>query len=225
MKKIIFTLSVMVLCSLAPQMLRAQWKVSVNAGAVFNKFSIDKQYMTDYRFNGAWGASMGVMTQYNFTDWFGVRAALNFVQRNYQHTRAQRADWLDCKYQNDYLLLPVTANFSFGGKTLKGFLDLGVYGGGWINSHRSGKEYSSIGQTSYEFSEDVAFNTEKDQRLDFGYAAGVGMEWQFVSHWAVQAEALCYYSVVSTVKQYMTHVKDYRYNTTAGLQASIIYLF
>lgn len=208
-----------------PQMLQAQWRLGVNAGASYNKYSIDKQYMEDYRFNGAWGVAMGITSQYNFLDWLGIRASLNFSQRNYRHTRAVLADHLNCLYENDYLLMPVTVNFSFGGNALRGFLNLGAYGGYWLYSHRSGKEFASFGDTYYDFSEPVRFIPEKDQRWDFGYAGGVGMEWQFSRHWAVQAEALCHYSVVSSVKQYMAHVKDYRYNTTLGLQAGITYLF
>lgn len=222
----ILALTVLTLAlALLPQVLQAQWRVGVNAGATYNLYSIDKQYMTDYRFNGAWGVTMGVTSQYNFMDWLGVRAGLQVSQRNYRHTRAVEADRLNCLYRNDYLMLPVTANFSFGGASLRGFLDLGVYGGYWLSSYRSGKEYVSLSNFSYDFSEPVHFNAEKDQRWDFGYAGGLGMEWKFSRHWVVQAEALCRYGVVSTVKQYMKHVKDYRYNTTLGLQAGVSYIF
>ena len=225
MKRTITYLTVAVLLSFFPLTLHAQWKVGVNGGAAYNHYSIDKQYMTDYRFDGAWGVSMGILSQYNFTEWLGVRGELNFTQRSYRQTRNVYADRLDCLYRNDYLLLPVTANFSFGGQALRGFLNLGVYGGYWLNSYRSGKDYVSFNDRSYSFSEPVAFNAEKDQRWDFGYAAGIGAEWRFAAHWAVQAEALGYYSVVSSTRQYMTHVKDYRYNTTVGLQAGVLYLF
>ena len=225
MKRIITILSAAVLLTLLSPTVYAQWKVGVNAGAAYNHYSIDKQYMTDYHFEGAWGASMGIISQYNFTDWLGLRGELNFTQRNYRHERNVYYDRLKYHYRNDYLLLPVAANFSFGGRSLRGFMSLGVYGGYWLNSHRSGKDFASLGEREFIVSEDLAFSPEKDQRWDFGYTAGVGVEWRFVAHWAVQAEALGYYSVVSSTKQYMTHVKDFRYNTTVGLQAGVLYLF
>ena len=40
----------------------------------------------------------------------------------------------------------------------------------------------------------------------------------------MHVEARCYYSFISTVKQYMD-IKDYRYNTTIGLQAGFSYIF
>ena len=33
----------------------AQWRVGVTAGADYNVFSIDKQYMADVLFDGRWG--------------------------------------------------------------------------------------------------------------------------------------------------------------------------
>lgn len=225
MKRIItFFAAAFMLFSL-PQALHAQWKVGVNAGATYNLYSLDKQFMTDYRYDGVWGLTLGVASQYSFTEWLGLKAGLNIAQRNYRHTRNAYADRLDCLYRNDYLLLPFTADFSFGGRSLRGFLDLGVYGGYWLSGHRSGKEYTSFGETPQTFSEDIVFLAEKDQRWDFGYAGGIGLEWRFAPHWAVQAEALGYYSVVSSVKQYMAQVKDYRYNTTPGLQAGVYYIF
>lgn len=224
MKRLKALLWVMVL-SLIPQMLLAQWSVSINAGALYNRYSIDKQYMTDYRYEGAWGYTAEVAAQYNFTEWFGLRAGLTACQRNYRHTRYQYADNLNVLYRNDYLMLPVSAQFSFGGKAVRGLVGLGVYGGFWLNSHRSGVEYNFISDSPFHFSEKVPFVQEKDQRWDFGYTANLGIQWQVASHWAVQAEAVGYYSVVSSVKQYMAHVKDYRYNTSLGVRAGVIYLF
>ena len=50
------------------------WRVGVTAGADCNTYSMDMQYMNDFRTEGRWGATLGVSGQYNFTDWLGVRA-------------------------------------------------------------------------------------------------------------------------------------------------------
>lgn len=105
----------------------AQWRLGVNGGGSWNHYSINKQYMTDYRFVDEWGGAAGVMTQYNFFDWLGLRAELNFAQRSYRHTRYEFADNLSVRYENNYLLLPVTVNFSFGGQKVRGFVNAGVY--------------------------------------------------------------------------------------------------
>ena len=204
---------------------QGQWRLGVNAGATYNHYSIDKHYMTDYRYDNQWAATAGVMTQYNFFPWLGLRVGVYFTQRNYRHTRAEYADRLNVKYVNNYLLFPVTVNFSFGSPTVRGFVNLGVYGGAWLSSYRSGKEYASVSDTPINFSETVTFNKQKDQRGDFGYTGGVGIEYRFHTHWLAQIEATCYYSIISSTKPYMDHVKDYRYNTTIGLQAGVAYIF
>ena len=223
--KTIKTLLWVLVLLLMSQTLSAQWRLGVNAGALYNEYSIDKQFMTDYRYIGSWGYMADVTAQYNFTDWFGLRTGLTACQRNYRQSRYVMEDRLNCLYRNDYLIVPVAAEFSFGGKSLRGLVGLGVYGGFWLNSHRSGVDYNSFDESSVYFSENVPFNKEKDQRWDFGYTASLGIEWQVARHWAVQAEAVGYYSVVSSVKQYMAHVKDYRYNTSVGMRAGVIYLF
>lgn len=201
----------------------AQWKVGVTAGTDYNVFSIDKQYMADVLFDGRWGITCGVSGQYNFADWFGVRADLNMTQKNYRMHRAYHTA-IDMKYRNTYLLLPVMASFSFGGQKLRGFCNLGVYGGYWMHSYRSGDEMNSFTDLSYEFNETLEFSSERDQRWDCGLVGGIGMEYQFAKHWAAQVELRYYYSTTSITKQYM-RIKDYRYNSTTAIQVGASYVF
>ena len=116
------------------------------------------------------------------------------------------------------------ASFSFGSDNLRGFCNLGVYGAYWLNSHVSGCEYNYINYVAETFSENVDFNSNRDQRWDCGFIGGIGLEYRFAPHWAAQAEARYYYSTTSTTKQYM-RVKDYRYNNTTALQIGVFYLF
>ena len=223
-QKLLFLVALTILSSLAVTV-QAQWRLGVNGGATWNHYSVDKQYATDYRFDERWGGTAGLTAQYNFFDWLGLRAGAFFAQRNYRHTRGEYADRLDMRYENNYLLFPVTVNFSFGGQQVRGFVNLGVYGGAWLTSKRSGLEYSSFSRARYAISEEIVFNNQKDQRGDFGYTGGLGIEYKFHPHWMAQIEAVCYFSVISATKQYMEHQKDYRYHTTIGLQAGISYIF
>lgn len=201
----------------------AQWRVGVTGGADYNVFSMDKQYMTDYQIDGRWGATLGISGQYDINSWLGVRADVNWTQKNYRKHRVV-LDKVDYKYRNDYLQLPVMASFSVGGQKLRGFCNLGVYGGYWLNSHYEGSDYNLFGNYQYQFSKKVEFNSERDQRWDFGLLAGVGIEYHITSHWAAQAEVRYYYSTVSTTKQYMQK-KDYRYNATTAIQLGAFYSF
>lgn len=208
---------------LLPLAAQAQWRVGVSGGATYNTFSMDRQYMDDFRIDGRWGATAGVSCQYDFTDWLAVRADLNWTQKNFRKHRILH-NQIDFKYRNDYLQLPVTAVFSFGGGTLRGFCKLGVYGGYWLASHREGTDYNNFADYTFDLSEQLKFNPEVDQRWDFGPVGGLGVQYRISARWAVQAEACYYYSVVSTTRQYM-RVSDYRYNSTAAIQLGVQYIF
>ena len=201
----------------------AQWRVGVTAGADYNTHTMDLQYMNDFRLDGRWGATLGVTGQYDLTDWFGVRADLNWTQKNYRLHR-MAYDVVDYKYRNNYLQLPVMASFSFGGENLRGFCNLGGYAGYWLNSSRWGIDTNSFTSRNYEFSEEVTLDSDRDQRLDGGLVGGVGVEYRFCEHWALQGEVRYYYSLVSTRKQYQ-QTKDYRYNSTAAIQIGASYRF
>lgn len=206
-----------------PSLAFAQWRVGVNGGATYNHSTISKHYMTDYQWKDRWGVTLGVMGQYDVNDWLGVRAELDWTQKNYRLTR-QIFSNLDYKYVNNYLQLPVMASFSFGGKQLRGFCNAGVYGGYWLTSGREGTDYNNSSEKAYEFSEDIKFNSERDQRFDFGFVGGIGLEYRFCQRWAAQVEMRYYYSTVSTQKDYM-RLSDPRYNSTLGVLAGLWYSF
>lgn len=202
---------------------QAQWRVGVTGGADYNVFNMDQQYMTDYKVDGRWGVTLGITGQYNVTDWFGVRADLNWTQKNYRHSRVVYSD-VDYKLTNNYLQLPVMASFSFGGERLRGFCNLGVYGAYWLNSHRKGTDWNTFSDRTFSFDEKVEFYDKRDQRWDCGLVGGIGLEYLITRHWAAQAEVRYYYSTISTTKQYMRN-KDYRYHSTTAIQLGINYIF
>lgn len=218
-KRLFFVLTILLTTITAS----AQWRLGVTGGAAYNVFSMDKQYMVDYQIDGRWGATVGISGQYDFNSWLGIRADLNWTQKNYRKHR-MILDQMDYKYNNNYLQLPVMASFSVGGEKLRGFCNLGVYAGYWLNSYRNGFDYNNFGEYVLTFSEDVAFDSNRDQRLDIGLLGGIGLEYRITPHWAAQAEVRYYYSTVSTTKQYM-RVKDYRYNATTAIQLGAYYIF
>ena len=223
-------LLIIALCTmvLLPERVQAQgeWRLGINGGATWNHYSLDKQYQSDYRYPTQWGGTAGMYTQYNFLDWLGLRAGAYFVQRNYKHTRVHYTSMLNMRYENNYLLFPVTANFSFGGQKVRGYVNAGVYGGAWLNYRCVGNDGNFVGMPeTKEVDEQLSLNSKRDERGDFGYTGGIGIEYRFHEHWLAQVEATCYYSVISATKQYSEHVKDYRYHTTIGLNVGLAYIF
>ena len=88
-----------------------------------DRYTMDKQYESDWQLQGRWGATMGITGQYDVTDWLGIRADLNWTQKNYRHHRDRLP--ISYKYFNDYLQLPVMASLSVGGEKLRGFVNPG----------------------------------------------------------------------------------------------------
>ena len=206
-----------------PALAFAQWRVGVDVGATFNHPTIDKQYMEDLVYKDRMGVTFGVMGQYDFNDWLGVRAELDWTQKNYRQTRIATANQ-NYKYTNNYLLLPVMASFSFGGEKLRGFCNIGGYGGYWVNGYRKGIDYNSFSATNYTFSEKVVFEDTQDQRWDCGFVGGLGLEYRIGNKWGAQVESRYYYSTASFRKE-QPHFKDKRYHSTVGLQAGVMYFF
>ena len=203
---------------------QAQWRVGVVGGADYNVYRMDQQYMTDFKVDGRWGATLGVTGQYDVNEWLGVRAELDWTQKNYRRSRVVYSD-IDYKYTNNYLQLPLMASFSFGAERLRGFCNVGVYGGYWLSSHRKGTDINFFDNDKViSFDEKVDFYDKRDQRWDCGLMGGVGIEYRLAEHWAAQAEARYYYSTTSATKQYM-RIADYRYNSTTALQLAINYIF
>ena len=214
---------VLMIASLNISPVHAQWRAGVTMGGAYNHYSIDKHYMDDFDYEGKWGLTFGASGQYNFNDWLAVRADLSFIQKNHRQYRHVLPD-TDYDTRNNYLQLPVMASFSFGGKQVRGFLNLGVYGGYWSSSRIRGTFWDVFADLTNDIDENVEFVNERDQRWDAGLMGGIGVDYAFARHWAAQVEARCYYSTTSVQKDYM-QIKDPKYNTTIGLQAAIYYLF
>lgn len=203
----------------------AQWRIGVIGGADYNIYTIDKHYMVDWHYQGAWGGTFGIMGQYDFNDWFGVRAEVDYTMKNHREYRTGLLANTDYVVDNHYVQLPLMANFRFGGEKLKGFLNLGVYGGYWAVKWLNG----SINSVDLNITESFSwlnekFDSEKDQRIDVGFAGGVGIEFRLNKLFSGQLEGRTYYSTRSIQKDYMK-IKDPKYNTTFALLAGVCYHF
>ena len=202
----------------------SQWRAGISGGGNYNWYSVDTQYQDDYRYSGAWGWNAAVFTQYDFLPWVGLRAELEASEKSYRFYRTGIYSGTNYRTTNTYLQLPVLAHFSFGGEKVRGFVNAGVYAGYWVAGRHKGTHYNPVSGKSDSINQDYIFNKEKDRRADFGFAGGVGIEYLPDVHWAIHIEGRCYYSMLSTVKQYML-VHDYRYNTTLGINIGAAYLF
>ncbi len=114
-------------------------------------------------------------------------------------------------------MLPVMADFSFGGEKLRGHLLCGGYAGYWLQADQKGKTYWMTDYYVYfnDFNEKREFNSE-DQRFTAGVVDGIGLSFEATSHVAFSLESLYYYDLVSYHKGY-THLNDPRYLNTLSV--------
>lgn len=234
MKRIIIS-ALILLAAIFPMQIAAQWKVGATAGYDYNHYSIDTQYAYDLNFNNRGGATVGVLGEYGFKDWFGLRAELVYLQKGhkmdrlYNETSQQRRD--------HYLEFPIMARFSFGSQKIRGFLHAGGYVGYWMTSHVKGVErsltYNPDKQIEYEeepneiysYKKSYVFDSRRDNRFDAGLLGGIGVSYRVLPQLEVEVEGRCYYSLTSTTKDYMEYSKQPRYNTTVAIQTGVKYCF
>lgn len=230
-----FLLTYLLAAFLLPTTCLAQWRIGISGGGDYNFYSADKQYMTDYRIMDWWGFAVGLNTRYDFFPWLGLGWEVNMTQKNHRLTRYVR-NAMDYHYSNYYLQLPVMAHFSFGGRlrdkdgnprasSVRGFANVGFYGGCWLSSRLTGTDYNHFSNPSEIIrlnQED--FNPKRDQRWDCGPVVGLGLEYQFAEHWATSLECRYYYSLINSRKHYM-RVRDAAYNSTLVLQIAFDYIF
>ena len=219
------------LCLIASAALLAQdtevahpWRAGVSIGGNYNWYSIDTHYQTDYGYTGFFGGSAAAFGQYDFFPWFGLRAELEVSERNHIFYRNSIYSGTRHITLNTYLQMPMMAQFSFGSNEVRGFFNTGVYAGYWASSRIWGTMVNSIMGEIVKINQPYIFHFQKDRRLDLGLAGSMGIEYFPAEHWVVSIEGRCYYSLLSTVRQYMA-VADFRYNTTIALQIGAAYIF
>ena len=134
------------------------------------------------------------------------------------------------------------AHLSFGGEKLKGFLNLGGYGGYWLSTHIKGtmpnildlpaytNTVSSNAQpnnvydefTPYSYNEKYQFDKTKDNRIELGLLAGIGISYEMNEKYLFFGEARYYQSMSDQQKNYQLNLVP-RYNETFGVSLGCLY--
>ena len=79
LKRVFLTFSLAIVAIAA----NAQWSVGVLAGYDYNLYDYAKGYAYDLRYDGRAGLDFTVPVQYNFNQWFGLRADFDYVQNGH----------------------------------------------------------------------------------------------------------------------------------------------
>lgn len=204
----------------------AQWAVGIKGG--WTRTSADRTNLgrIDESYSPLSGYDIGIQAHYSFADWIALRVGVDYMRRSHRMDRnLSFASKAFTEHRNDYLMLPVMADFSFGGNALRGHLLCGGYGGYWLKTNVKGKSISTTISDDYfyNFDENRAFTSE-DQRLTAGLVGGAGLTVEASNHIGVNIDALYYYDLVSYNKGY-AHLSDPRYLNTFSLSLGVYYKF
>lgn len=201
--------------------------VALTVGLDNNTHVVDMMYATDMRYLKLPGYAVGLSALYNIKGWATLRADFIYLQKNYMMYRmGYKVNDVHTETSNDYLSLPIVAQFSVGGN-FRAFGCFGGYVGYWLKSHRQGMSMSMnniiYGDTEGgAFDEDVLFSEVKDNRVDYGLVYGAGLACTLKDRVDISFEARCFYGLSDVQKPYMSNLIP-RYNTTMAYLLGVGY--
>lgn len=210
----------------------AQLSVGLSGGYTRNYLYTNIGYRLFTQYQPADGFSLSLPVQYAVTDWLALQADVQLVQKNYRLTRSDYFEGIYNVTTNQYLQLPVMGHFSFGGRKLKGFLNLGGYAGYWATSTNKGVTpalnegggdarifLDAVEGISYN--ESYTFDSRKDRRLELGWLTGVGVSYQ-QARYNFFLEGRYSQSLLDQQKKYMINQVPC-YNQTYTVQVGCLY--
>lgn len=204
----------------------AQWSVGIKGGWDYTTIMRSNAGRIDESYSGFSGYDAGIQARYGFTDWFALRADLSFMRRS--HRMDRNLNYLDpvfTNHHNYYLMLPILADFSFGGESVRGHAYAGGYAGYWLRERRVGRTYWMTDYYIYfnDFNEVRGF-TNEDVRFCAGLIGGLGISYKLDDHWGINLDALYYYDLVSH-RRSSSYLRDPRYLNTLSITFGATYQF
>jgi hypothetical protein len=212
---------------------RCQLYLGVEGGPNMNYLTTSNTSEPFTNYDGMHGWNIGIPVGYRFFDWLSLQTAPTYIQKNYDIVRTGFFTGVYQKNYNTYLQLPLSLRFSFGGKELRGFVDLGGYAAYWKSSRIQGVEenilnevdtaYYTVNPTSilgenngYSYNQSYTFNSTKDNRLELGVIGGLGVSYELFETYTFYLEGRYFRAMTDQEKHYETNQAP-RYNDNFGL--------
>lgn len=205
------------------------WRLGVILGVNYTFHQAPQAYTT-YVYTPFFGFEGGLSAKYYFKPWLGVRADLFMMMKNYTQTNmpsmgGETFATFSTLHMNQYALLPIMADFSYGKKArIHG--GVGFFVGYWTRWSRSGQAISIMNMEPADYDEDgnAEFNKTSDNRFNAGLAGSVGLSFPMGKNLEGSAEVNCYYDLTDSKKVYSRNHFPH-YNTVIALQLGICYKF
>lgn len=95
----------------------AQWAVGIKDGWIRTSADRTNLGRIDESYSPLSGYDIDIQAHYSFVDWMAIRIDVDYMRRSHRMDRNLFiASGAFTEYRNDYLMLPVMADFSFGAK-------------------------------------------------------------------------------------------------------------
>jgi hypothetical protein len=203
-----------------------RFSLGISGGYVYNSLHSSTNYRAFTKYTGGKGLTVSVPVRYELLQWLAVQAEPQYIQKNYGLHRTQEFSAMYNDWTNSYLQLPLFAQFSFGGKKLRGFVNVGGFVGWWAASNIQGSmsspsTYYENPYALYTYNEKYPFIDERDRRMEAGVALGGGVRYNF-DRCTPFVEMRYYRGLTDTQKDYMLQQTP-RYNDTYSLQVGILF--
>ena len=170
-KKLLFVALLAICCNSF-----AQLSIGLQGGS--NLSQMDFTNNAEYRFteiNYTQGFIGGVVVQFLGEKHAGVQMELNYSQRGWVENDTIGINDLKIQNKMDYIEIPLLTHVNIGGGKFRGLFNLGPYLGYALNR----KITVTDQDTGASESTDYTFNSDVDNRFDFGLLIGAGFEYRF----------------------------------------------
>ena len=185
-----------------------QISVGLQGGNNLSKMSFTNNQ--DYRFteiDNQQGFIGGLVVQFLGEKHAGVQAEINYSQRGWIENDTTTSEYFRYKNKMDFIEMPILTHINIVGGKLRGLFNIGPYIAYALNR----KITTQNVDTGAEETENYTFQSEKDNRFDFGLMAGGGMEYRFAfGKLSVEARYTVGLGDVNKEKIYQSEVSQFR---------------
>jgi opacity protein-like surface antigen len=226
--RLIFLCSVFLLLKTS---LFAQTAIGVEGGLSNNSYhtNIDNRAATNL--TSLTGVSVNLSFRYKVKSWLYITTAPGVVQKGYSMNRTDSLFGEYDRHNNTYLQLPVGISLTYDWRRFRATLDPGIYGGYWLAGRVKGTianvfsvadNTNSSGQTTEQFQlsnydERYSFLSRRDQRWEFGWVVGAGLQYHLSGKYWLTAAAKYYQSLTSQEKAAVSIIPAYNRTWTFSI--------
>lgn len=216
---------------------KAQTAIGLAIGAGVNNIKTNTVYGNQFtKYKGKLSKSIGITVDEKITDWFSIQTGLFYNEKTYQRYRTGYFKENYQNFENGFIQLPITSQFSFGFKKLRGGFIVGATAEYWVKKRTDGQLYNlgdlylsentfpkglmsdESGFTTFNLK--IPFDKVTDRRMQAGLIVGTNLQYQLNKIYGISLDYRINHSLTSLVKKYQLGVVP-RINETKLLQIGI----